>query len=107
MKPSPERDRIAEINRRLTILNLVIFLTLVVLISIEEYGQNFFIRISISKLGEHHRRHRTRNQQVAKIIAPQNTIEADLSFPVDFIFGVSSSAFQTEGALTEGGRTKS
>lgn len=110
MKVSLERDRISEINRRLTILNLGIFLILIILVAIEEYGQNFFIRVSITQMGEHHKRHRLRAHQDAKtIIAPQIIVEPEpeLRFPVNFMFGVSSSAYQTEGCLRKDGRTQS
>lgn len=100
------KDRISEINRRLTLLNLAIFLILLVLISIEEYGNKFFIKISITGLGERHRMHRKLIQQET-IIAPQLIIDTKLQFPANFLFGVASSAYQTEGALTEDGRTSS
>lgn len=107
MKVSMENDRVSQINRRLTILNLIIFLTLLVLISIEEYGQKYLIRVSITTLGAHHKRHRIISHQIANIIAPQNVIDPDLKFPDNFIFGVTSSAYQTEGATREDGRTPS
>jgi hypothetical protein len=103
------KDRISEINRRLTILNLVIFFVLLVLITIEEYGQKFFIKISISEMGErHHRyRHKKLNIKESELITTQILNDAKLEFPPDFLFGVASSAYQTEGALADDGRSAS
>lgn len=65
---------------------------LTVFLSIEEYGQKYMIRLSITKLGEqHHKRHRM-------LGSPQNfIIDQDLTFPPNFIFGCTSSSYQTEG----------
>lgn len=79
--------------RNLSII-LAVLVTFVFIISVDRWGQQFFITLAFT------------------VFMPSSTLQNpehsnNLEFPNDFIFGVASSAFQVEGGWNHEGKSAS